>query len=144
MLRLTGTLNSPTNLFLSQSWAPSVNTLNLVQWVRILVGVGLHGTLSSGSVRISRLWKWSSMTSDTVLATHYVNENINTSLQLYLVNDVQGKFPCCRFTHTHTHTNKGISVPTCCICLYDLSNEYTLLFTMATVMSILFFSEVQI
>jgi hypothetical protein len=52
-LRLTGTLISPTNLFLSQDWASRVNILKLVKWVRILVGVGLHEVFSSGIISVS-------------------------------------------------------------------------------------------
>jgi hypothetical protein len=106
----------------------------LVKWVRILVGVGLHEVFSSGIISVSWLWKWSQMVgnSDTGLATFYVNENINTSLYLYLISDVQGKFRCFRFRHSHT--NKMNSVPT--LYLYDLSNECTSLFTMVTIFCI--------
>jgi hypothetical protein len=81
-LRPTGTLTSPANCFLSQGWAPEVNTLKLVGWVQVLLGVGLREIVHSGSIRVSRLWKWSWMVgiADTVFATFYVNENIDTSL----------------------------------------------------------------
>jgi hypothetical protein len=55
----------------------------------------------------------------------YVKDNIVISFHLYLINDVQGKFPFCSLTHI----NKSNPVSTFCTYLYDLSNEYTPLFT---------------